>query len=53
MSLQQPANVLPYSTMWPWTYHYTQSQLAAQAMNAAALGARGVAPATRHFVHSI
>lgn len=47
MSIQQPANLMPYPNMWPWTY---QSQMAAQAMNAAAMGlqaAPGVASALR------
>ena len=44
MSVQQPANLAPYPGMWPWAY---QSQMAAQAMNAAAMGLRaapGLAP---------
>ena len=47
MSIQQPANLVSYPNMWPWTY---QSQMAAQAMNAAAIGlqaAPGVAIAPR------
>ncbi len=35
MRVQQPAALVPYPNMWPWTY---QSQMAAQAMNAAAMG---------------
>ncbi len=35
MGVQQPANMVSYPSMWPWTY---QSQMAAQAMNAAAMG---------------
>lgn len=35
MSVQQQANLGAYPGMWPWTY---QSQMAAQAMNAAAMG---------------
>ena len=35
MRVQQPVNLVPYPNMWPWNY---QSQMAAQAMNAAAMG---------------
>ena len=40
MSVQQPVNMLPYGAAWPWNYHYAQSQMAAQAMSAAAMGIR-------------
>lgn len=42
MSVQQPPpNMLQHPAMWPWSYHYAQSQMAAQAMNAAAMSLQG------------
>ena len=52
MSVQQPVNMLPYSAAWPWNYHYAQSQMAAQAMSAAAMGIRN-GPGMEGFFPSI
>ena len=40
MSVQQPVSMLPYGAAWPWSCHHAQSQMAAQAMSAAAMGVR-------------
>ena len=38
---QPPPNMLQHPAVWPWSYHYAQSQMAAQAMNAAAMSLQG------------
>ena len=53
MSVQQPVNMLPYCAAWPWNYQYAHSQMAAQAMGAAAMGIRAAPGLKASFCKSV